>query len=307
MSIKVFGHKSPDTDTVCCAIIWSWYLNAHTSTPSKPYALGALNKETQFVLKHWNVPAPELLESVSADDKVVIVDTNNPQELFDNINDTTIVQIIDHHKLVGGLVTKKPLEMTIRPLASTASVIHDLLGPIADEMPDDISGLVLSCILSDTLEFRSPTTTPHDKMIAEKIAEKLGVNIHDYATALFEAKSNITDFTDTELVRLDSKKFPVGDKNIRVSVIETAAPQLVMARKAGLIEAMKMVTAEEHDTDDVLLFVVDILKEEATCFAHTDLTAKIIENSFGVKLEGDTHVLPGVISRKTQIVPVLKV
>ena len=303
--IKVFGHQSPDTDATGSAIIWAWYLQNHTGAEAKPYVLGELNKETSFVLNHWKVETPALLESVDADDEVVIVDTNNPQELFDNINDTKIKQIVDHHKLVGGLETPGPIDVTLKPLASTASVMYDLMEGV--EIPDDIAGVMLSCILSDTLEFRSPTTTPHDKDIAEKLAAQLGVNIADYASEMFAAKSDISDFTDIGLVRLDSKKFSAGDTNLRVSVVETTNPASVLERKAGLIEAIESIVAEESDVDDVLFFIVDILNEESTVLCYNDKVKNIIEKSFDVTVEADTEVLPGVVSRKKQIIPSLKV
>jgi manganese-dependent inorganic pyrophosphatase len=306
-NIKVFGHKSPDTDTTGSAILWAWYLNNHTTTPATPYVLGELNKETQFMLSRWGVPQPALLESLSCEDEVVIVDTNNPQELPDNINEAQIVAIIDHHKLVGGLETKSPPTITMRPLACTATLIHDLMGEAADTLPKEIAGVMLSCILSDTLEFRSPTTTPHDKAVAEKIAKELGVDITAYANELFAAKSDVSDYTDSGLVHLDSKKFPVGEKNIRVSVVETTTPIAILDRKSGIIAAIKHILEAEKDTDDVLFFVIDILKEEATVLTYSELTKKIIQSSFEVSVTEDTVVLPGIVSRKKQIVPVLKV
>ena len=304
--IKVFGHKAPDTDTVGSAILWAWYLDTHSSQKATAFVLGKLNTETRFVLERWGVREPELFESAGEEDKVIIVDTNNPQELPENISNAKILNIIDHHRLVGGLVTKGPVEITMRPLASTASVIYGLLGEKADALPDDMAGIMLSCILSDTLAFRSPTTTSHDKDIAEKLAKKLKVNIVEYSDEMFAAKSDVSDFTDVGLIHLDSKKFSVGDKNIRVSVLETTNPNSVLTRKEGLIEAIKSVLREEKDIDDVLLFVIDILKEEATVLTYNKFTKDIVEASFGVSVPGDTKVLPGVLSRKTQIVPVLQ-
>ncbi len=305
--VKVFGHISPDTDATGSAIVWAWYLNTHTTMEATPFVLGQLNSETQFVLNYWGVSAPALLESIAPEDQVVIVDTNNPQELLENINATQITQIIDHHKLVGGLETQVPIEITMRPLASTASVIYDLMGEHVNSLPKEIAGLILSCILSDTLEFRSPTTTPHDKDIAEKLAAELGVTISEYANAMFEAKSDISSFTDSGLVKLDSKKFDVGDKNFRVSVVETTSPATVLDRKDGIIAAIKDIVAEETDVDDVLFFIVDILNEEATVLTYNDLCKEIISASFGVTVTGDTEVLPGIVSRKKQILPALKI
>jgi manganese-dependent inorganic pyrophosphatase len=303
--IKVFGHQSPDTDCTGCAIVWAWYLSEHTGSQATPFVLGPLNKETGFVLSRFNVETPALLESVTAGDSVVIVDTNNPQELFQNINETNILQIIDHHKLVGGLITEGPIDITLRALASTASVIYDLIGE--EELPEHIAGILLSCILSDTLEFRSPTTTPQDKDIAEKLATQLGIDMSQYASEMFAAKSDVSDFTDAGLVKLDSKKFTVGDLNLRVSVIETTDVTTVLARKAGIVKAIEEMIVAETDVDEVLFFIVDILKEEATVLTYNDTVKDIIEKSFTVSVASDTEVLPGIVSRKKQIIPNLKV
>lgn len=304
--IKVFGHISPDTDATVSAILWSWYLKTHTSQEANPFVLGTLNKETQFVLRRWNTAEPALLEKVEAGDQVVIVDTNNPQELLP-LTDADIIQVIDHHMLAGGLITRKPLDMTIRPVASTATVMHDLMGVEAiNTLPTDMSGLMLSSILSDTLAFRSPTTTPHDKAVAEKLAEKLGVDIQSYASEMFKAKSDVSDFTDIGLVHIDSKKTAVGDKNIRISVVETTDSESILARKDGIIKAIEELLAEEKDVNDVLFFIINILTEEATVFTYNQFTKDLIAASFGVTVQGDIEVLPGILSRKKQIIPALK-
>ncbi len=304
--IKVFGHLSPDTDTTGCAILWAWYLNNHTSYKAAPFVLGSLNKETSFVLSRWGVTTPELLEGVKEDDEVAIVDTNNPQELFPNINEAKILQIIDHHKLVGGLSTPTPIEINIKPLASTATVIYDLIGASYKDMPEEMRGVMLSCILSDTLAFRSPTTTPHDKDVAESIAKDLDVDLMGYADEMFKAKSDLTDFTDTGLINIDSKKYEVGGKNFRVSVVETTDPESILKRKSGIIKAIELIVKEESDIDDVLFFIIDIFKEEAQVLTYNQLTKDIVSTSFGVEVDSDIKVLPGILSRKKQILPVLK-
>jgi manganese-dependent inorganic pyrophosphatase len=303
--IKVFGHQSPDTDATGAAIVWAWYLSEKTGKDATPFILGELNKETKFVLSRWNVETPALLESVAAGEEVVIVDTNNPQELFENINETNILEIIDHHKLVGGLETPGPMTVTMKPLASTISVMHGLMGDI--ELPEHIAGIMLSCILSDTLQFRSPTTTPADKDIAQVLAAQLGVDIGSYADEMFAAKSDISDYTGSGLVKMDSKKLEIDGVNLRVSVIETTNPASVLHRKDEIVAAINEVKDTEGDVDEVLFFVVDILNEEATVFTYNDTVKQIIEKSFNVTVESDTEVLPGVVSRKKQIVPNLKV
>ena len=305
MTTLVFGHKSPDTDSTGSPLIWAWYLSNVQNTPAKAVLLGEPNTEAAFVLKHWNLTKPEIIADVTADDKVVIVDTNNPAELPPSVNDAKIQGIIDHHMLVGGLKTKGPIDITIRPLACTATIMHDLMGDALAKAPREIKGAMLSCILSDTLEFRSPTTTAHDRAVAEKLAADLGVNIGDLATAMFEAKSDVSAFSDAELLRMDSKEYNVAGKELRVSVLETTAPKIVLDRKASLMASMDAV-AKEDGADQVLLFVVDILKEEATLLVPNDLVKQMAEASFGCTVTGDTVVLPGIMSRKKQIIPALK-
>jgi len=306
MTIKIFGHKSPDTDSTGSPIIWAWYLNEVKGTPAKPVLLGAPNTEAAFVLKRWNLETPEIVSGIEAGEPVVIVDTNNPAELPDGINDADILAIIDHHKLVGGLETKGPIDITLRPLACTATILHDLMAEDAERMPDAIKCAMLSCILSDTLEFRSPTTTDHDKQVAVELAADLGISIPDYAEEMFAAKSDVSAFSDAELLRMDSKEYTVGGKNLRISVLETTAPKTVLDRKDSLMQAMEDI-AKEDDADQVLLFVIDILNEEATLLVPNDLAKSIAEKSFDATVEGDTVVLPGIVSRKKQIIPTLKV
>ena len=306
MTIQVFGHKSPDTDSTGSAIVWAWYLNEVKGEAATPVLLGEPNTEAAFMLKRWGFEKPAIIADVDADAPVVIVDTNNPAELPASINSADIRAIIDHHKLVGGLETKGPIDITVRPLACTATIMHDLMGTDADRMPEDIKGAALTCILSDTLEFRSPTTTPHDRAVAEKLAKDLGLDIADYAAEMFAAKSDVSAFSDAELIRMDSKEYEVDGTKFRVSVLETTAPEIPLGRKNSLMETFKTVQAEDG-VDQVLLFVVDILKEEATLLVPNDLVKTVAEKSFGATVEGDLVVLPGVMSRKKQIIPNLKV
>ena len=302
MTTLVFGHKSPDTDSTGSPLIWAWYLSEIKGEDAKAVLLGQPNTEAAFVLERWGYDMPEIIDSVAADQPVIIVDTNNPAELPDNVNDADIQAIIDHHKLVGGIETKGPINITIRPLACTATIMHNLMGPNADKMTDPIKGLMLSCILSDTLEFRSPTTTDQDKALAEKLAGELGLDLNAYAAEMFAAKSDVSAFSDAELIRMDSKEYEVSGTKFRVSVLETTAPNIPLDRKDSLMASMKDV-ASEDGVDEVLLFVVDILKEEATLLVPNDTVKTVAEKSFGASVSGDTVVLPGIMSRKKQIIP----
>ncbi|SDE39408.1 manganese-dependent inorganic pyrophosphatase [Limimaricola pyoseonensis] len=304
MTTLVFGHKAPDTDSTGSPLIWAWYLQQQ-GQQAEARLLGTPNTEAAFVAERWGFELPAVIDDVEAGQKVVIVDTNNPAELPASINAADITAIIDHHKLFGGLETKGPIDITIKPLACTATIMHDLMGHVATEMPEGIKGLMLSCILSDTLEFRSPTTTPADQALAERLAADLGLDIPAYAAEMFAAKSDVSAFSEAELLRMDSKETTVDGKKLRVSVLETTSPEQVLSRKDALKEAMPKVAAEDG-ADEVLLFVVDILKEEATLIVPNDAVKAIAEKSFDATVTGDSVVLPGVMSRKKQIIPVLK-
>lgn len=306
MTIKVFGHRSPDTDSTGSPLIWAWYLTEVRGAPAQAVLLGEPNTEAAFVLQRWGFALPEIIGDVLQDDRCVIVDTNNIHELPPSINDAQVLEIIDHHLMQGGLKTRTPIAVTIRPLACTATIMHQLMGDDASQMPEGIKGLMLSCILSDTLAFRSPTTTETDKALAERLAGELGVDAHAYASEMFEAKSDVSAFSAAELLRMDSKEYEIEGTRLRISVLESTAPGTVLSRKAELLEAMPKV-AQEEGLDEVLLFVIDILKEEATLILASDRARSIAEKSFGTPIDGDQVVLPGIMSRKKQIIPAIKV
>ncbi len=306
MTTLVFGHKSPDTDSTGSPILWAWYLNEVKGGDAEAVLLGEPNTEAAFMLERWKLPKPRIISDVEDGQPCVVVDTNNPAELPANINGADLRAIIDHHKLVGGLETAGPIDITVRPLACTATIMIDLMGEDAARMPDWAKGAALTCILSDTLEFRSPTTTDHDRAVAEQLARDLRIDISDYAADMFAAKSDVSAFSDAELLRMDSKEYEVSGKAFRVSVLETTAPAMVLDRKDSLMASMTDV-ATEDGVDQVLLFVVDILNEQATLLVPNDLVKTVAEKSFGAEVAGDTVVLPGIMSRKKQIIPNLAV
>jgi manganese-dependent inorganic pyrophosphatase len=304
MTTLIFGHKSPDTDSTGSPLIWEWFLK-DAGVDAKAVLLGQPNTEAAFVAKRWGFALPEIVRDVTDGQACVIVDTNNPAELPENINGADVQAIIDHHLLVGGIKTKGPIDITIRPLACTATIMHQLMGDKAAKMPEGIKGLMLSCILSDTLAFRSPTTTPVDQKLAEDLAADLGIDIASYADEMFAAKSDVSAFSDADLLRMDSKEYEIDGTKFRVSVLETTSPAVVLDRKDALVAAMPAVAAEDG-VDQLLLFVVDIIREEATMLLPNDLTKQVAKASFDADTAGDTVVLPGVMSRKKQIIPNLK-
>jgi manganese-dependent inorganic pyrophosphatase len=303
--LSVFGHKVPDTDATCAAIAYAWELR-ESGFDATPFVLGGLNPETEYVLKTIGVPKPALLEGkLEKDAPVAVVDTNNPLELPEGIDKAAIHSIVDHHKMAG-LTNAEPLEVDMRPLCSAGSILYARAKAAGRTPPKDIAGCMLSSILSDSLEFRSPTTTELDRAYAAELGKIAGLDVHQHAEGMLEAKAQIDHLSPKELVMMDTKVFTLGGKKVRVSVLETTAPKAPLAKQAALIEAMQTIVKEEK-LDDCLLFVVDIIKEAATFVSSSLSAAKLVEKAWQKKLEADgTVVLQGVLSRKKQIIPVLE-
>lgn len=305
--LKVFGHTPPDTDTICAPIVYAWHLSQKMNTPAKAYRVGELNKETKFVLDYFGVEVPENLTEVTDEDKIVIIDTNNPEELIKGFDNAEIVEIIDHHKLVGGISTAQPIKITIRTYGCSATIVWQIMkGEGHEQIPTSMAGLLLSAILSDTLKFSSPTTTDADIESAKELALIADVNIDEYAKQMFDAKSNLDGYTPEEIVKIDSKVFDMGDNKVRVSVLETTNPDVALSMQSALEEAMKNIMNKDG-LDGIYLFVVDIIKNESTLITSEAAEKEIAERAFGAKFEGDSRMkLSGVVSRKKQMVPNLE-
>ncbi|CAK9067987.1 Probable manganese-dependent inorganic pyrophosphatase (Pyrophosphate phospho-hydrolase) (PPase) [Durusdinium trenchii] len=301
-SLSVFGHKVPDTDTVTAAIVYAWELNARNIS-AQAYRLGELNPETEFVLKALEVPVPPLLPELSKE--VAVVDTNNPEELPEGIQKTRIHSIVDHHKL-SGLANAEPLEVDMRPLCSATSILYSRSKLYGLTPTKQMAGLMLSGILSDSLEFRSPTTTELDKVHAAELGKLAGLDVHEFAEGMLDAKAKVDHLSCSELIMMDTKIFNIGGKKLRVSVLETTKAAGPLAKKAELVTAMKELK-EKEKIDDVLFFVVDILKESATFISSSSTATTLVEKAWKVKVDDQgLVVLPKVLSRKKQIIPKLE-
>lgn len=303
MPVKVFGHLNPDTDTVTSAIAFAWYLKEKRGIDALPYRLGELNRETTYLLERFGVASPDLLEVVSADDEVVLVDTNNSEELLPGCKDARIIEIVDHHKLTGTLSTAEPPAITIRPVACTATVIWELLQRDAvTTLPHEIAGIMAGAIISDTLNFTSPTTTEQDKLVFDELIALTGMEQAELAEALFSAKSDLTGYSAEQLLTLDSKVYSFGDQKVRFSVLETTKPENALALKNELFTAIAgMKTAEGLSA--ILFFVVDILKAEAHLLTEGQREAELANQAFHVEPVDRVALLPGVLSRKKQMIP----
>ena len=305
MEQKVFGHLNPDTDSVCAAIVYAWYLTNHRSQPAVPYVLGSLAKEPSFVLNHFGVPTPALLGPLNAGDEVVIVDTNNPKELPEDLQVAELMEIVDHHILMGGLSSHVPIPVTIEPVACTTTVIWNLMQRAGVQPNAQMAGLMLAAILSDTLNFTSPTSTEKDKEVAKNLAQIAGINPDELAGEMFAAKSDISDLSASDLLVADSKVFELNGKKVRVSTLETTKPEFALAKLpelSGAITAMK----SAESLDYVFFFIVNILTTGSQLYIASEHEKLVAEKAFAKSVEGELLDLPGVVSRKKQMIPQLE-
>jgi len=304
-STIVIGHINPDADTVCSAITMAWVLNQRDMTAT-PYRTGELNKETAFVLEHFGQTVPELLTSFPEGATYCLVDTNNPEELLPGFEKAKLVGLVDHHKLVGGLSTSEPLRVLMEPVGCTATLVYHLATVrFSLEVPKEIGQLMLACIISDTQNLTSPTTTPEDKRVAEELIKLTGVNPDELAEAMFSAKSDLTGLSPRDILMMDSKVFAVGAKKVRVSVLETLKPANALNMRVDLQAAMEDMKTEDG-LDAAFLFVVDIVKASAELIVPSQTEKEIAGKAFSIPFTGDTLTLPGVVSRKKQMIPPLE-
>lgn len=307
--IYVLGHKNPDTDSTCSPIVVAWYLNNVRKQEAKAVLHGNPNKESLFILKHWNIESPEVIEKLPDEAKVFLVDSTNPEELPLITENVEVIEVIDHHKL-GGMSTSKPVNATIRSYGCTATVLYEYMMDESPnlQLPAEIAGLLLSAIISDTLNLKGPTTTNKDRETVEKLIKISKIKeVNGYADHMFEAKSSIEGMSMEDIINTDAKEYELGGKNSLVAVFETVKPQFLIEKKDELIQAIKRVK-NENNYGLMFFYVIDILNETAYYFSIGSTNEDyMIANGHKVKVIKDgITIIEGVVSRKKQIVPVLE-
>ena len=297
MSLLVFGHKNPDTDSICSSIALS-YLKNQLGFEAKPYALGEVRKEAQFALDYFKVSAPELLTDVKGKD-VILVDHNELAQTADGIEEANIVENVDHHKVE--ISTEVPISIRVMPVGCTCTIVYQMYKENNVEVPYEIAGLLLSAILSDTLLFKSPTCTEQDKEIAKKLAKIAGVDIESYGKEMLKAGTDISDFTPFQVINIDSKEF--NDKNAKFEISQVNAVDLdsVFSRQSELEDAINK-EIKEKNLDFYMFAATDILNANSKIIAIGN-KADTVEKAFGVNLENNTAMLNNVVSRKKQMLP----
>jgi len=299
MSTYIFGHTSPDSDSIVGAIALS-YLKNKLGEDTIPTRQGDISAETEFILNKFNGTTPELKTSV-AGEEVYLVDFSDKAQAPKDIMEATILGIVDHHKL-GDLTTSTPLECWIRPIGCSNSVIKEMFDYHDVEVPKDLAGMMMCAILSDTVIFKSPTCTKIDTKIVKELAKIAGVE--DYkklAMDMFIAKSAVDGASVRNLNTRDYKQFEMNNTKVGVNQLEMVDISVLEPRHEEILEDMAKMK-EEEGLHTVLVLLTDIMKEGSLLLCVSDDATKI-EKAFDTKLENNKVWLDGVLSRKKQVIP----
>ena len=309
--VYVVGHKNPDTDSVCSAIVFAYLLNQWKEKgglikidgEAVPVIQGEPNPETKFVLETFGVSTPEIMTDAEGK-KVVLIDHSEKAQAPDNIDKAEIIAIVDHHK-IGDVTTPNPILFVNFPVGCTATVLKKLFDWTGIEIPKEMAGLMLASILSDTVIFKSATTTEMDKAIAEELAKIAGIeDITKFGIDIKSKLSDVSGLSARDIITRDFKDFDMAGKKVGIGQIELVDLGLVKDRVDEIYEEMKKMK-EEGGYAGIFFMLTDIMKEGTELLVITDFP-QVVEIAFGKKLEGKSVWLDGVMSRKKQVVPPLQ-
>ncbi|BAK14807.1 inorganic pyrophosphatase/exopolyphosphatase [Solibacillus silvestris StLB046] len=298
----VFGHKNPDTDTITSAIVYA-YLKQQLGVDAEAVRLGELNNETKYALEKFNFEAPRLISNVKDEAAhVILVDHNEFQQSADGIEDVQITEVIDHHR-IANFTTADPLYFRAEPVGCTATILNKLFKENIVEIPANIAGLMLSAIISDTLLFKSPTCTEQDVKAGEELAAIANVDTAQYGLAMLKAGADLSDKSLEDLLSLDAKGFEFGEYKATVAQVNAVDIEDVLGRQEELENLLNKNIAD-NGLDLFFFVVTDILNNDSTAVAAGQV-AEEAAKAFGATIVNGRISLPGVVSRKKQIVPVL--
>src|SRR5690606_38070259 len=251
--VLVFGHKNPDTDTICSAIAYA-ELKKELGMNAEAVRLGEVNSETQYALDYFNVDAPRLVGNVTEEtNTVILVDHNERGQSADDIEKAKVIEVIDHYR-IANFETADPLYYRAEPVGCTATILNKLYKEHNVEIKKDIAGLMLSAIISDSLLFKSPTCTDEDVQAAKELAEIANVDIEAYGMAMLKAGADVSSKTAEELITMDAKPYDIAGHKVMIAQVNTVDPQDVLARQAEVEEAIQASINEKGL--DLFLFVI---------------------------------------------------
>ncbi|MCD5142352.1 MULTISPECIES: manganese-dependent inorganic pyrophosphatase [Mammaliicoccus] len=295
----IFGHKNPDTDTIASALVME-DLQKELGNDVQAARLGDVSDETQFALDYFKVQAPALLETPLKDKNVILVDHNEFQQSADDITDATITMVVDHHR-ISNFETAAPLYYRAEPVGCTTTILKKMYEENGVEIKPEIAGLMISAIISDTLLFKSPTCTEQDKQACEALAKIANVDLNEYGLEMLKAGASVKGKSPKFLLNMDAKSFNMGDKVVRIAQVNTVDVNEVLEIQEDVENEINAIIAKEQY--DLFVFVItDILNSDSTAIA-LGKEQQVVTKAFNTELNGNVAVLPGVVSRKKQVVP----
>ena len=299
MAVYVYGHKNPDSDSVCAAIALA-DLKSKIGVEAVAVVQGDLNPESKFILEKFGVSAPEII-SGGAGKQVILVDHSDLAQSLDDLKDAEILGIVDHHKL-GDVTTSNPLECWIWPVGCTCTVIKAMYDFFGVEIPKSIAGIMLCAILSDTVIFKSATCTDQDKEASDALAKIAGESdLAALGMEMFKVKSAVEGTPARELVLRDYKDFDMNGNKVGIGQLEVVDLAILDSVKPALAEDIKALKTE-GSRHSVFLLLTDIMKEGSEMLIASD-DESVVQKAFGIAPEGGKVWLDGVMSRKKQVVP----
>ena len=298
--VLIFGHKNPDTDTICSAMVKEILNKKNGCEKSKAVRLGNINKETQYALNYLKLEAPELIEKVEEGQEVILVDHNEFNQSVEGIENAKILEVVDHHR-ISNFETSEPLYYTARPYGCTSTILFEEFKVSGIEIEKTEAILMASAIISDTLLLKSPTTTEHDRKALEELGKIPGINVEEYGLEMLKAGTDLDDFSAEELINLDAKSLDKEGTKFVIAQVNTVSIEDVLKRQNELEEAINNAISEKGLSLFVLA-ITDILNSNSEIIA---LGTKIdaVEKAFNTKLENNRAFLEGVVSRKKQLLP----
>ncbi len=298
--VLIFGHKNPDTDSICSSIVREILDKKNGWEDTKAVRLGNINKETQYVLNYLGIEAPELIESVEEGQEVILVDHNEFGQSVEGIGKAKILSVTDHHR-IANFETVEPLYYNAKPYGCTSTILFEEFKTHNHKIDKKEAILMASAIISDTLLLKSPTTTKYDIKALEELEKIVGIDIKEYGLEMLKAGTDLDDFTAEELVNLDAKSLDKNGVKFVIAQVNTVSIPEVLKRQEELETAIK----NEIDKNGLNIFVLaitDILNSNSEIIALGD-KVEIVEKGFNTKLENNRAFLKGVVSRKKQLLP----
>ena len=298
--VLIFGHKNPDTDSICSSLVKEILNKKNGCEESKAVRLGTINKETQYVLNYLGIEAPELIEKVEEGQEALLVDHNEFNQSVEGIEKAKILGVIDHHR-ISNFETSEPLYYTARPYGCTSTILYKDFIQKGLEISKEEAILMASAIISDTLLLKSPTTTEHDIKALEELEKIAGIDMKEYGLDMLKAGTDLDDFSAEELVNLDAKSLEKNGVKFVIAQVNTVSIEDVLKRQEELENAINN-EINTKGLDFFLLAITDIMNSNSEIITLGN-KVEIVEKGFDVKLENNRAFLEGVVSRKKQLIP----